>query len=93
MSERVINTWFVVGLSFVMCFRNVERFVSLGEDIKNMVEICLEFSLCFAFLYLLEGIETALTENANRIYKIMHIICPLFMVITIFYISINGFVR
>lgn len=58
-----------------------------------MVEICLEFSLCFAFLYLLEGIETALTENADRIYKIMHIICPLFMVITIFYISINGFVR
>ena len=49
-----------------------------------MVEICLEFSLCFAFLYLLEGIETALTENANRIYKIMHIICPLFIVITIF---------
>ena len=30
MSERVINTWFVVGLSFVMCFRNVERFVLLG---------------------------------------------------------------
>lgn len=49
-----------------------------------MIEICLEFSLCFAFLYLLEGIEIALTKKANKIYKALHILCPAFMIATIF---------
>lgn len=63
------------------------------EDIECMIEICLEFSLCFAFLYLLEGIEIVLTEKANKIYKALHILCPAFMIATIFYVLINGFVR
>lgn len=42
---------------------------------------------------LLEGIEIALTEKANKIYKALHILCPAFMIATIFYVLINGFVR
>lgn len=58
-----------------------------------MIEMCLQLSLCIAFLYMLEGIETALTEKANKIYKVTHILYPTFMVVTIFCVLINGFVR
>lgn len=49
-----------------------------------MIEMCLQLSLCIAFLYMLEGIETALTEKAKKIYKVTHILYPTFMVVTIF---------
>lgn len=58
-----------------------------------MIEICLQLSLCIAFLYVIEGIEAALTEKANKIYKVTHILYPAFMVATIFYVLINGFAR
>lgn len=58
-----------------------------------MIETCLTFSLCIAFLYILEGIETALTEKANKTYKVTHILYPAFMFVTIFCVLINGFVR
>lgn len=58
-----------------------------------MTEICLQLSLCVAFLYVIEGIETALTEKANKIQKVTHILYPTFMCVTIFYVLINGFVR
>lgn len=58
-----------------------------------MIELCLKFSLCFALLYILEGIETALTEKANKIYKVTHILYPTFMFVTIFYVLINGLTR
>ena len=58
-----------------------------------MIETCLIFSLCIAFLYILEGIKIALTEKANKTYKVTHIIYPAFMCVTFFYVLINGFVR
>lgn len=58
-----------------------------------MIETCLTFSLCIAFLYILEGIEIAFTEKANKIYKVTHILYPAFMFVTIFCVLINGFVR
>ena len=53
---------------------------------KIMTEICLQLSLCVAFLYVIEGIETALTEKANKIQKVTHILYPTFMCVTIFYV-------
>lgn len=58
-----------------------------------MIEVCLKFSLCFAFLYMLEGIETAFSEKVNKVYKVTHIFYPAFMFVTILYVLINGFVR
>lgn len=58
-----------------------------------MIEMCLQLSLCIAFLYMLEGIDTALTKKANKIYKVTHILYPTFMVVTIFFVLVNGFVR
>lgn len=37
-----------------------------------MNEILATFSMCFAFCFLLEGIETAIKSKANRIYKVTH---------------------
>lgn len=48
------------------------------------------FSMCFAFLFLLEGIETAITSKANRVYKATHIIYPLFIIGTMFYFLVSG---
>ena len=50
------------------------------------------FSMCFAFLFLLEGIKTAITSKANRVYKATHIIYPLFIVGTLFYFLVSGVV-
>lgn len=50
------------------------------------------FSMCFAFLFLLEGIETAITSKANRAYRATHIIYPLFIVGTMFYFLVSGVV-
>ena len=44
-----------------------------------MNEILATFSICFAFCFLFEGIETAITSKANRIYKVTHILYPLFI--------------
>ena len=38
-----------------------------------MDEIFAQFSMCFAFLFLCEGIETAIKSKANMIYKVTHI--------------------
>lgn len=58
-----------------------------------MLEFCVTISMCCAFLFFLEGIDTAINSKANRIYKVTHILCPAFMIATIFYVLINGFVR
>lgn len=50
-------------------------------------------SMCFAFCFLLEGIKTALTSKANRIYKATHILYPLFIVGTLFYFLVNGVLK
>ena len=57
-----------------------------------MDEIFAQFSMCFAFLFLFEGIETAIKSKANMIYKVTHIFCPLFIVWTLFYFLTSGVV-
>lgn len=48
------------------------------------------FIMCFAFLYLLEGIEIAIKQNTNKIYKITHILYPLYMFCTMLYFLTTG---
>lgn len=55
-----------------------------------MNEIFAQFSMCFALCFLIEGIETAIKSKANRIYKVTHILYPLFIVGTLFYFSVSG---
>ena len=58
-----------------------------------MHEILAIFSMCLAFLFLFEGIETAITSKANMIYKATHILYPLFIVGTLFYFLVNGVIK
>lgn len=58
-----------------------------------MNEILATFSMCFAFCFLLEGIETAIKSKANRIYKVTHILYPLFIVWTLLYFLASGVVK
>lgn len=51
------------------------------------------FVLCFAFLYLLEGIEIAIRTKRNRAYKITHILYPLFMVGAMIYFLVAGVIN
>lgn len=48
------------------------------------------FVMCFAFLYLLEGIEIAIKQKVNKIYKITHIFYPLYMFCTMLYFLTTG---
>lgn len=43
----------------------------------------LVFALLFALLYLLEGVHTAVHEKCNKLYKITHILYPLFIMIAL----------
>lgn len=45
------------------------------------------FVMCFAFLYLLEGIEIAIKQKIN---KITHILYPLYMFCTMLYFLTTG---
>lgn len=58
-----------------------------------MLEICVTISMCCAFLFFLEGIDTAINSKANRIYKVTHIVYPLFIVGTLFYLLVSGEVK
>ena len=55
--------------------------------------ILITFSICFTFCFLLEGIETAFDNKANRIYKLTHILYPLFIIGTLFYLYVSGVVK
>ena len=57
-----------------------------------MNEFLATFSMCFAFLFLIEGVETAITSKANKAYKITHILYPLFIVGTMLYFLVSGVV-
>ena len=57
-----------------------------------MLEFCVTISMCCAFLFFLEGIDTAINSKANRIYKVTHIVYPLFIVGTLNYLLSNGVV-
>lgn len=58
-----------------------------------MNEILSIFSMCFAFLFLLEGIDNAITKKKNKIYLTTHIIYPLFIFGTMFYFLMAGVVK
>ena len=49
--------------------------------------------LCFAFLYLLEGIDIAFQKKVNNAYKASHIIYPLYMVGAMIYFLAAGVIK
>lgn len=48
------------------------------------------FTMCFSFLYLIEGIEIYIQKIGNVIYRITHVLYPLFMVGTMIYFLSTG---
>lgn len=48
------------------------------------------FILCFSFLYLFEGIDISIHKKVNKVYKISHILYPLFMVFGMIYLIATG---
>lgn len=48
------------------------------------------FTMCFAFLYLIEGIDISIRKKPNKAYKISHILYPLFMDGTMIYFLVAG---
>ena len=50
-------------------------------------------TMCFAFCFLFEGIETAIKSKANKVYKVTHILYPLFIVGTMFYFLASGVLK
>ncbi len=51
------------------------------------------FALCIALLYLFEGIEVALHKKSNSVYKLTHIVYPLYLVCAIFYFLMAGVIK
>lgn len=58
-----------------------------------MNELLVTFSMCFAFCFLLEGIEVAIKSKANKIYKITHILYPMFIIGTMLYLLTSGVIK
>lgn len=48
------------------------------------------FTMCFALLFLFEGIDVSVKKNVNMEYKISHILYPLFMVGVMIYFLAAG---
>ena len=42
-------------------------------------------ALCFAFCFLLEGIYDGFEKRFNKVYKVTHILYPLFIVLAMLY--------
>lgn len=55
-----------------------------------MNKILVEFSMCFSFLYFIEGIENCIRKRGNVAYRITHILFPLFMTGTMVYLLVTG---
>lgn len=51
-----------------------------------MKKILVEFSMCFSFLYFIEGIEKCIRKRGNVAYRITHVLYPLFMAVTMIYL-------
>lgn len=51
------------------------------------------FTMCFSFLYLLEGIEICIQKRGNKAYRITHILYPLFMTGTMVYFLSKGVLK
>lgn len=58
-----------------------------------MNEILATFSMCFALCFLFEGIKIAIESKVNMIYKVTHILYPLFIAGTLFYFLESGVVK
>ncbi|MBC5688127.1 hypothetical protein H8S37_04160 [Mediterraneibacter sp. NSJ-55] len=46
--------------------------------------------LCVNFLFFIEGIDTAFTKKANKVYKITHILYPAIAIIIMLYFIAIG---
>lgn len=55
-----------------------------------MNELLLEFSMCFSFLYFIEGIENCIRKRGNMVYRITHVLYPLFMTGAMVYFLSTG---
>ena len=55
-----------------------------------MNELLVEFSMCFSFLYLIEGIENCVKKRGNVTYRTTHVLYPLFMVGTMIYLLLTS---
>lgn len=53
-----------------------------------MLEFCITLSMCFAFCFLCEGVETAVKKRAGKAYTVTHIVYPLFIIGTMAYILV-----
>ncbi len=51
------------------------------------------FALCVAFLYLFEGIDVAISKKSNSVYKLTHIVYPLYLVGAMFYFLMAGVIK
>lgn len=58
-----------------------------------MNELLVEFSMCFSFLYLIEGIEICIQKKGNKAYRITHILYPLFMTGAMIYFLSTGVLK
>lgn len=58
-----------------------------------MNEIIGIFILCISFLYLMEGIYILIHKKSNKVYKITHVLYPLFMFVGMTYFLSIGFIK
>lgn len=51
------------------------------------------FTMCFSFLYLLEGLENCIRKRGNMAYRITHVLYPLFMIGAMIYFLSTGVLK
>lgn len=51
------------------------------------------FTMCFSFLYFLEGIENYTHKIGNKMYRLTHVLYPLFMTGTMIYLLMTGVLK
>lgn len=51
------------------------------------------FTMCFSFLYLLEGLENCIRKRGNMAYRITHVLYPLFMTGAMIYFLSTGVLK
>lgn len=58
-----------------------------------MNQLLVEFSMCFSFLYLIEGIENCVKKRGNVTYRTTHVLYPLFMTGAMIYFLSTGVLK
>lgn len=56
---------------------------------ETLTIVCMAFAFCF----FLEGIEIAVAKKKNKVYVVIHILYPLFIVGTMIYFLMAGAVK